>query len=104
MPLAVFNAIIAIPIYDCLATCLTWGNSGEGLFGQFVRKFYEDFPQCSWYNMIWHKHYVMKFSIFSWLMLVGGLKTTDAFLKRKIHVDPTCYLCHAANESIPHFF
>ncbi|PKU88102.1 hypothetical protein MA16_Dca020073 [Dendrobium catenatum] len=54
--------------------------------------------------MVWEKRHILKHSVFVWLAIVGGLKTTDTLLVRNISMPGTCSLCHSHNESVSHLF
>ncbi|KAL0914301.1 hypothetical protein M5K25_014637 [Dendrobium thyrsiflorum] len=47
---------------------------------------------------------VLRYSVFGWLALVGGLKTAVELSRRNIQVDMDCVFCHNAPESISHLF
>ncbi|PKU84241.1 hypothetical protein MA16_Dca002753 [Dendrobium catenatum] len=54
--------------------------------------------------MVWHKRHSLKYSVFVWLAIRGGLKTADALLIRNIQVPKTCNLCNEHDESVSHLF
>ncbi|KAL0913383.1 hypothetical protein M5K25_016841 [Dendrobium thyrsiflorum] len=66
--------------------------------------FYYSFADCQWANSVWHRKSVLRYSVFGWLALVGGLKTAVELSRRNIQVDLECVFCHNAPESISHLF
>lgn len=97
-------AICDIPIHEDFTPCLSWGSNNHSKHSDFLIAFYSSNNMCSWFNLIWHRKYVLRYSVFAWLALVGGLKTADALLIRNIHVQQTCSLCHVFSESVSHLF
>ncbi|KAL0912597.1 hypothetical protein M5K25_018579 [Dendrobium thyrsiflorum] len=85
-PPSVANIIKNIPIHESSPISLFWDNSPNGVFANYLVKFYNDLPICSWHHIVWHKTFVLRFSLFAWLSLVGGLKTTDVLLHRNVQV------------------
>ncbi|KAL0928336.1 hypothetical protein M5K25_000211 [Dendrobium thyrsiflorum] len=55
-------------------------------------------------SIFWHSKYALRYACYTWLALVGGMKTADVLLKRNIVVPSTCSLCNAHPESISHLF
>ncbi|KAL0919040.1 hypothetical protein M5K25_011108 [Dendrobium thyrsiflorum] len=104
VPLSVINLLKGITILDDSAPCLTWRNSYVGSVGLYVNEFYKNLETCSWEKLIWHNKSVLKFSVFAWFSIVGGLKTAYALVKSNIPADLTCNLCHTSSESNAHLF
>ncbi|KAL0924454.1 hypothetical protein M5K25_005285 [Dendrobium thyrsiflorum] len=101
---SIANQIKTIPIFDDVKPCLLWENNSIGHFGAFSKAYYDSMPSCTWANHIWFKGYALRYSIFSWLYFVGGLKTAKALSQRNIHIDPTCPLCNSEQENSTHLF
>ncbi|XP_020693731.1 uncharacterized protein LOC110107718 [Dendrobium catenatum] len=97
-------AIRDIPIYLDSNSCVSWNNLKHSRFSDYINDFHSSKPICSWYKLIWHKKYALRFTVFSWLALVGGLKTADALLLWNISVPSSCSLCHVFPESSSHIF
>ncbi|KAL0927271.1 hypothetical protein M5K25_001434 [Dendrobium thyrsiflorum] len=54
---------------------------------------------------VWHKKKSLRFSIYTWLALIGGLKTADVLIKRNIAVPQLgCAMCHGSLETATHLF
>ncbi|KAI0494380.1 hypothetical protein KFK09_024514 [Dendrobium nobile] len=87
LPASVASVIRGLLILNTGANCLVWGNSGDGSFGLFMKEFYKDFPSYSWENLIWHKKHVLRYSVYAWLALGGGLKIADALNGHNIPAD-----------------
>ncbi|PKU76096.1 hypothetical protein MA16_Dca011464 [Dendrobium catenatum] len=66
--------------------------------------FYEDCEVVPWHKYVWHKHFSLRYSIFSWFAFMNGLKTADALAMRGIPATPICVFCKAENETKNHLF
>lgn len=99
------NSASSIPI-DCggRVNCLTWGNYPKHNFSCFMRDYYKMETDVAWSKAVWHKHSALRFSLYGWLSLVGGLKTSEALRQRNLEVDPLCILCHCHVENTSHLF
>ncbi|PKU68597.1 hypothetical protein MA16_Dca021321 [Dendrobium catenatum] len=98
------NAIRSIPILrDGSAPSLVWVE-GKHCFASFVKDFYKSDNEVTWREFVWHKHYALRYSIFGWLSLVGGLKTADNLIRRNSMVDPKCCFCLDTSKSLSHLF
>ncbi|XP_020702855.1 uncharacterized protein LOC110114345 [Dendrobium catenatum] len=84
--------------------CLLWYDKKNYDFKNFLLEFHSEHPNCYWHRMIWHKRKALKFSVYAWLALTGGLKTADALRLRNIYVPSVCRLCHMFEESVSHIF
>ncbi|KAL0908568.1 hypothetical protein M5K25_023070 [Dendrobium thyrsiflorum] len=104
LPDAIADMIKSIHISASPGPCLLWNNLKVGSFSLFIKEFYSSTPPSPWHHLIWHKHSVMKFSVFTWLSVIGGLKTADALISRNIPAIPECPLCSSALENTNHLF
>ncbi|KAI0513694.1 hypothetical protein KFK09_009724 [Dendrobium nobile] len=53
--------------------------------------------------MVWHKKHALRYSIYSWMALKGGLKTCDVLASRNILImDKNCALYHNCLETTSH--
>ncbi|XP_020672720.2 uncharacterized protein LOC110092491 [Dendrobium catenatum] len=93
------NIITANYIHQNSDICLLWENAGIGYFSTYINGFYKQENVCTWAHLIWHTKSVLRYSVFSWMSVLGALKIADALLKRNILVPPSCGLCHAVPES-----
>ncbi|KAL0927427.1 hypothetical protein M5K25_001594 [Dendrobium thyrsiflorum] len=84
--------------------CVKWKNMEKHRFRDFMEDYYSHLPDCFWANFVWHKKSALRFSVFAWLALRGGLKTAVELNRRNIHVDLDCFLCHNNHESSSHLF
>ncbi|KAL0917385.1 hypothetical protein M5K25_012440 [Dendrobium thyrsiflorum] len=75
-----------------------------GYFGAYILAFYKDFPTCSWAKHLWFKGNALRYSVFAWLCIAGGLKTAAALSLRNVYISPLCPLCHLDIESVNHLF
>ncbi|KAL0912717.1 hypothetical protein M5K25_018709 [Dendrobium thyrsiflorum] len=92
-----------IPISDDSLPCLIWDNQ-PGNFGAYVKVYYVDSPTCLWANHLWFKGGALRYSVYGWMCLAGGLKTTEALSLRNIFIEPLCPLCRIDRESTKHIF
>ncbi|PKU78781.1 Putative ribonuclease H protein [Dendrobium catenatum] len=104
LPSAVCDLVSAIPILDSSTPCLRWDNIGDVKFRCFILEFYSLYPKCSWNNIIWHSKFALRYSCYSWMAVVGGLKTADALNSRNISVPMNCSLYHEHIEKVTHLF
>lgn len=65
--------------------------------------FYSD-ADVDWSTSVWFKGCSLKFSMFSWMAMVGDLKTSDNFAKRNLGEILLCPLCNGSPESHGHLF
>ncbi|XP_020695341.1 uncharacterized protein LOC110108851, partial [Dendrobium catenatum] len=84
--------------------CLLWYGKIKSKFKNYLKEFYSENTNCSWYRMVWHKRNALKYSVFAWMALVDGLKTADALRHRQIFVPSLCRLCNSADETVSHLF
>ncbi|KAL0908009.1 hypothetical protein M5K25_022470 [Dendrobium thyrsiflorum] len=92
-----------IPISDDSLPCLIWDNQ-PGNFGAYVKIYYVDSPTCLWANHLWFKGGALRYSVYGWMCLAGGLKTAEALSLRNIFIEPLCPLCRTDRESTKHIF
>ncbi|KAI0520604.1 hypothetical protein KFK09_008080 [Dendrobium nobile] len=104
IPECVKLAIRDIKINMDTNNCIIWKNVKHNKFSDYINAFHDTKPDCSWSNLIWHKKYALRYTVYTWLALVGGLKTAEALLRRNISVPSTCSLCHVFPESSSHLF
>ncbi|KAL0904023.1 hypothetical protein M5K25_026093 [Dendrobium thyrsiflorum] len=104
LPDDIADMIKSILINASPGPCLLWNNLKVGSFSHYTKEFYSSLTPSPWYHLIWHKRSVLKFSVFTWLSVVGGLKTADALISRNIPVNPECILCSSALENTSHLF
>ncbi|KAL0920983.1 hypothetical protein M5K25_008006 [Dendrobium thyrsiflorum] len=98
------SIIRTIPICDDVGKCLVWNNKDIGYFGAYILAFYKDLPTCSWAKHLWFKGNALRYSVFAWLCIAGGLKTAAALSLRNVYISPLCPLCHLDIESVNHLF
>ncbi|KAI0507814.1 hypothetical protein KFK09_013942 [Dendrobium nobile] len=83
---------------------ISWTGKGVPNFKTFSRKFFGEISEVPWHNYIWHKHFAIRYSSYTWLAINGGLKTADVLAARRIHINTRCYFCHTEDESTSHLF
>ncbi|PKU64267.1 Putative ribonuclease H protein [Dendrobium catenatum] len=81
---------------------LFWHNRRKASFSSFINFFHREDSMVDWYKYVWHKHYALKYSIYSWIAINNGLKTADELIKRSIIVPSTCSLCFSHPETNCH--
>ncbi|PKU63238.1 Putative ribonuclease H protein [Dendrobium catenatum] len=84
--------------------CLWWDNNKDCKHYNFVLEFYKSHPTVSWHKFIWGPKFGLRYSCFSWLALVGGIKTAEVLNKRNILVPLSCSLYFSQLESVAHLF
>ncbi|PKU59129.1 Putative ribonuclease H protein [Dendrobium catenatum] len=104
VPTILQSAVSRIPIGIEAGNCLLWNGCDKVYFKDFIEEYYSNMVDCSWYNLVWHKKFILKHSVYVWLALVGGLKTQDALRARNIIVPSICSLCNANFETVNHLF
>ncbi|XP_020704118.1 uncharacterized protein LOC110115267, partial [Dendrobium catenatum] len=104
LPLAVRNYLSGIPIFSADRDTIYWDDVKACWHKKFRDFFHIHDVNVNWWEFVWHKRYILRYSSYSWMALSGGLKTADSLLARNISVDPICALCHSHAESINHLF
>ncbi|PKU78488.1 Putative ribonuclease H protein [Dendrobium catenatum] len=99
----ILSRILSIPIHQDGAV-LYWNNGKIGRYSDFLSEFYSNDTVVGWHKVLWHKRAALRFSVFGWLSLVGGLKTADVLIKRCISVNPICCLCYSNVENVSHLY
>ncbi|KAI0493618.1 hypothetical protein KFK09_023737 [Dendrobium nobile] len=95
--------IRSIPIANAIDECC-WTKPSKPSFKTFIMQFFEGAEKVSWYNFVWHKHYALRYSMFSWIAFKNGLKTAQALAAREIPVATLCVFCKTHNETQNHLF
>ncbi|KAL0921107.1 hypothetical protein M5K25_008142 [Dendrobium thyrsiflorum] len=101
-PTDIAQKITSVGIYN--TDCVQWGSLKKATFSDFLKDYYLDATSPTWVKFIWYKRHVLRYSVFAWLTMVGGLKTASELTKRHILVDLLCPLCHNYPESSSHLF
>ncbi|XP_028554324.1 uncharacterized protein LOC114580555 [Dendrobium catenatum] len=99
----ILSRILSILIHQDGAV-LYWNNGKIGRYSDFLSEFYSNDTVVGWHKVLWHKRAALRFSVFGWLSLVGGLKTADVLIKRCISVNPICCLCYSNVENVSHLY
>ncbi|XP_028550791.1 uncharacterized protein LOC114579651 [Dendrobium catenatum] len=107
LPLAIsthlVDIITSISISNSLNNCY-WTNNAKPYFKTFHKCFFLDCQTVPWYKLVWHKHYALRFSIYTWMAFRHGLKTSDNLILRGLSVNPLCAFCQIIEESHNHLF
>ncbi|KAL0905983.1 hypothetical protein M5K25_024439 [Dendrobium thyrsiflorum] len=101
LPASLTQNLASFSILNAASECLTW-KLQKARFAVYISEFYKGEEPVFWSKYIWHKHFALKYSIYAWLALKGGLKTADVLYKRNIIIEQTCPLCFAQQETIDH--
>ncbi|XP_020702744.2 uncharacterized protein LOC110114262 [Dendrobium catenatum] len=81
---------------------LFWQDSNKACFSSFIKYYHREEAKVDWYNLVWHKHFAVKYSFYTWLAINNGLKTAEELLKRTIRVPQSCSLCFVHSETTGH--
>ncbi|XP_020693241.1 uncharacterized protein LOC110107335 [Dendrobium catenatum] len=65
---------------------LSWEGSPKPVAWKLTAKFYDDLDYVDWHKYIWHKGCALQFACFSWMSMLGKLKTADNLAIRGIPV------------------
>ncbi|KAL0923617.1 hypothetical protein M5K25_007680 [Dendrobium thyrsiflorum] len=99
------NLLSSIPILSNVTSNIVWKDNSKATYKDFYKEYFEREASVDWHHFVWHKNKALRFSVFSWLALMGGLKTVDALARRNIYMtDPICPLCRCDLESLNHLF
>ncbi|KAL0909811.1 hypothetical protein M5K25_020709 [Dendrobium thyrsiflorum] len=99
------NLLSSIPILSNVTSNIVWKDNSKAIYKDFYKEYFEREASVDWHHFVWHKNKALRFSVFSWLALMGGLKTVDALARRNIYMtDPICPLCRCNLESLNHLF
>ncbi|KAL0918502.1 hypothetical protein M5K25_010511 [Dendrobium thyrsiflorum] len=101
LPASLTQNLASFSISTVAPDCLTW-KLHKARFAVYISEFYKGEEPVFWSKYIWHKHFALKYSIYAWLSLKGGLKTADVLYKRNIFIEQTCPLCFAQQETTDH--
>ncbi|PKU86799.1 Putative ribonuclease H protein [Dendrobium catenatum] len=102
--LEAYRRISNIPILPQPHPLLSWISSGNPTFNIFHKYFFDTFEEVPWFKYIWHAHYALRFSDYTWMALLDGLKTADVLAKRNIFIPTNCSFCRREEESVSHYF
>ncbi|XP_020695252.2 uncharacterized protein LOC110108798 [Dendrobium catenatum] len=83
---------------------ILWNGSPSWAFKFFIEQFHSHLPKVDWSISIWHKKHSLKFACFTWMAVLGKLKTADNLLIRGIEVPIICSLCNDFAENHNHLF
>ncbi|KAL0923920.1 hypothetical protein M5K25_004708 [Dendrobium thyrsiflorum] len=81
--------------FSFVDNAVKWKGLNKYNFSNFMEGFYYSFADCQWANSVWHKNSILRYSVFGWLALVGGLKMAVELSRRNIQVDLEYVLSHA---------
>ncbi|KAL0918306.1 hypothetical protein M5K25_010306 [Dendrobium thyrsiflorum] len=97
--------IQSIPTHSEDSKHITWDYMNNASFKEFYNEFFVNMDHVTWHPLVWHSNYSLRFSVFTWMALLNGLKTADALLKRNIYIENNnCSLCHDFHDSTTHIF
>ncbi|XP_028548227.1 uncharacterized protein LOC114578859 [Dendrobium catenatum] len=78
-----------------------WDKKENAKFKDFYLSYFANDIQYDWHQLVWHYKHAMRYSVYSWMALRGGLKTCDVLAVRNIQVkDNICNLCYSNMETI----
>ncbi|KAL0919447.1 hypothetical protein M5K25_011542 [Dendrobium thyrsiflorum] len=103
VPDAIRALICDIPISLLDDMNIKWNNSHKTTFRDLYLDYFAQDSDFNLHNLVWHKKHSIRFSAFSWMACMGGLKTAEELIKRNIHIiDSNCPFCHDNFESLAH--
>ncbi|KAL0913107.1 hypothetical protein M5K25_016539 [Dendrobium thyrsiflorum] len=103
VPAALSAFIRAIPISQLDGVNILWKNSHKAKFRDYYQDFFANDADFILHDLIWHKNHSLRFSAYSWLACMGGLKTAVEMIKRNIHItDSSCNFCNDHVETSAH--
>ncbi|XP_020692359.1 uncharacterized protein LOC110106721 [Dendrobium catenatum] len=93
----------SVPISTGTSKHLSWENNENASFKDFYKEYFSYENDVDWANLVWHKKHSLRHSVYSWMALSNGLKTSVALTARNIDVGNTaCSFCQTHPESTPH--
>lgn len=104
---ALWQSIKEVSIYPNQgADRLIWVNSKDGKYTvkEGMKLFTQLNAEVPWYNLIWHKERVPRFSMCAWRLIHKKLATLDLLKKRGIRLVSRYALCRKEEESMDHLF
>ncbi|KAL0918946.1 hypothetical protein M5K25_010996 [Dendrobium thyrsiflorum] len=103
VPAALSAFIRAIPISHLDGVNILWNNSHKAKFRDYYHDFFANDADFILHDLVWHKNHSLRFSAYSWLACMGGLKTAVEMIKRNIHItDSSCNFCYDHMETSAH--
>ncbi|PKU76150.1 Putative ribonuclease H protein [Dendrobium catenatum] len=60
---------------------LYWSDKVKPCFSSFLKFYYKEADIVDWHHLVWHKHYALKYSIYSWISIRGDLKQRRNLLR-----------------------
>ncbi|KAL0911160.1 hypothetical protein M5K25_019277 [Dendrobium thyrsiflorum] len=98
------SLLSSIPISTNVSTHVAWKDNIKCNYKDFYKDYFERDETVAWHKLVWHKNKALRFSVFTWQALMGGLKTVDTLIRRNIHIsDPNCTLCLDDDDTCPPF-
>ncbi|XP_020703789.1 uncharacterized protein LOC110115029 [Dendrobium catenatum] len=99
----IFEFFRSIPISSDSNKHLTWENNENASFKDFYKEFFSSENDVDWAHLVWHKKHSLRHSVYSWMALSNGLKTSVALCARNIDVGNITYpFCHIHPETTAH--
>ncbi|KAI0529216.1 hypothetical protein KFK09_001763 [Dendrobium nobile] len=104
IPANITQDILNISILNQAASAISWNKVKLPVFKNFYSFFFFNSNKVDWFKYVWHKNYALRFSSFTWMVMLNGLKTADILIKRNIMVPSNCILCNNGYERHRHLF
>ncbi|KAL0921203.1 hypothetical protein M5K25_008255 [Dendrobium thyrsiflorum] len=99
------TTLTSIPILTNVSSHVVWKDNNKSNYKDFYNDFFEREETVAWHKFVWHKSKALRFSVFTWQAILGGLKTVDALARRNIHSsEPHCTFCSCELETLSHLF
>ncbi|KAK1379271.1 hypothetical protein POM88_026015 [Heracleum sosnowskyi] len=102
--MAVRALLSQVPIHD--TDSILWGNckACKLSISEIQNTIRTPSVRPGWYNVVWPKTLVPKFSCLLWLVMKQRLLTRDRMRRFHMHVPQHCVLCVSGTESHAHLF
>ncbi|KAI0492597.1 hypothetical protein KFK09_026871 [Dendrobium nobile] len=104
LPEAIHCAFSEISVSPGTHVNLYWGNGKKCKHRHYREFYFKDFAKVNWWKFVWHKWYVIRYSSFCWMAIIGGLKSADSLIAKGINVNAICALCHCSTKTVSHLF
>ncbi|KAL0922303.1 hypothetical protein M5K25_006276 [Dendrobium thyrsiflorum] len=82
VPSDIAEIIYSVPILE--TEIFAWEGSSNFQFKSFMTHFHAGLREFPWHNFVWFKNNALRLSAYTWMAMLGKLKTADVLLSRAI--------------------
>ncbi|XP_020679888.1 uncharacterized protein LOC110097698 [Dendrobium catenatum] len=104
IPIEVKDSIVKTVIDEDCKPSILWQYKQNPISINFLDLFHANLEDVAWNKFIWHKGFALRFACFTWMALLGKLKTADNLISKGIQVNAGCIFCSGHLESHSHVF